>query len=416
MQTHSLTSATAILAEQSIDVLVLDLNLLCLDVEFLKTTLRTRPNISILFLAQWPAGSETQMVSRATPEYHTKAIRIDGLRAELACREQRVKAPDHSRSGDRAALGNIVGGSRQMNCVYRTIEKVAAQNHSVLIFGESGTGKELVAREIHNRGARQQGAFVPVDCSAISPSLIESELFGHVRGAFTGAMQSRQGLLEAANGGTLFLDEIGEMPLEMQSKLLRATQERQIRPVGTNQSRPIDVRVIAATSRDLYAAIKSGTFRLDLFFRLNVIQIHLPALRERKSDIPSLAALFLKQGASPAAPALTISASAIRRLMAYDWPGNVRELQNVIARGAVCSSGDVIEVGDLPGSLDDISVEPSAGVEVSLPLTEVERRAIFLALANTGGDKCAASKILGIGRTTLYRKLKQYGAAAGSVN
>jgi two-component system response regulator HydG len=229
-------------------------------------------------------------------------------------------------------------------------------------------------------------------------------------------MQSRQGLLEAASGGTLFLDEIGEMPLEMQSKLLRATQERQIRPVGTNQSRPIDVRVIAATSRDLYAAIKCGTFRLDLFFRLNVIQIHLPALRERKSDIPSLAEQFLKQAASPTVPALTISASPMRRLMAYDWPGNVRELQNVIARGAVCSSGDVIEVGDLPGSLADSSVEPSAGVEVSLPLTEVERRAIFLALANTGGDKCAASRILGIGRTTLYRKLKQYETAASGVN
>ncbi len=416
MQTDSLTSATAILAEQSIDVLVLDLNLLCLDVGFLKSALTTRPNISILFLAQGPVGSETLMPSPAIPECYTKAIRIDGLRAELEYREQRVRATDQRRSGDRAVFGNIVGGSRQMNSVYRTIEKVAAHNHSVLIFGESGTGKELVAREIHIRGARKQGPFVPVDCSAISPNLIESELFGHVRGAFTGAMQSRQGLLEAASGGTLFLDEIGEMPLEMQSKLLRATQERQVRPVGTNHSRPIDVRVIAATSRDLYAAIKSGTFRLDLFFRLNVIQIHLPALRERKSDIPGLTALFLKHPASATVPALRISAGAMRRLMAYGWPGNVRELQNVIARGEVCSSGDVIEVGDLHGSLGDISVEPLPGMDVSLPLTEVERRAIFLALANTGGDKRAASRILGIGRTTLYRKLKRYEAAASGVN
>jgi two-component system response regulator HydG len=420
IEAHSAKSAVAVLQQQSIDILLVDLSLPGLsDAELLKTALDCQPQISIVLLTQRPLGFENPTPDRADSTDFAKPIRIEQLREEFECIVRRLKGPGHDGLLDdrtRAAFGDIVGGSEQMNCIYRTIEKVAPQNHSVLVLGESGTGKELVAREIHRRGAQKGGVFVPVDCSAITPSLIESELFGHVRGAFTGAMQSRQGLLEAANGGTLFLDEIGEMPLEMQAKLLRATQEREIKPVGTNQRRPIDVRIIAATNRDLEAAIKHGTFRQDLFFRLNVIQIHLPALREHKSDILGLIALFLKQSAPREAPVPTFSATAMRTLMAYDWPGNIRELQNVIARGVACSSGDVINVADLPTNLPELLFASAAKEDSNLPLIEVERRAILHVLSNTSGDKLAASRILGIGKTTLYRKLKQYAVANIDVN
>jgi transcriptional regulator with PAS, ATPase and Fis domain len=295
-----------------------------------------------------------------------------------------------------------------MQRVYKMIEKVSLHEYPVLILGESGTGKELVARSIHFLGERKNRPFTPVDCSALVPTLIESELFGYVKGAFTGAVQAKQGLLEAAQGGTLFLDEIGDLPVDLQAKLLRVLQEREVKPVGSTERRRIDVRIIAATNRDLEAAIRNGSFRQDLYFRLNVVQIKLPPLRERKSDIALLVTSFLEKFTDPQGPARSISEDAMRQLVAYDWPGNVRELENAIERAVALGSGPIVHVGDLPSSLHYPSSERVQEKDELLPLEELERRAILRTLRETGGDKLAAARMLGIGKTTLYRKLKQY--------
>src|SRR5438445_7874791 len=229
-----------------------------------------------------------------------------------------------------ADVGGLIGQSAPMHLLNELIAKVSRSTFPVLLIGETGTGKELVARAIHFTGLRREKALVPVDCSALTPTLVESELFGHVRGAFTGADRSKPGLLRAANEGTIFLDEIGELPTFLQAKLLRALQEKEIRPVGSTDRIPIDVRVIAATNRDLEAGVRAGTFREDLYFRLNVVKISLPALRERKIDIPLLVAYFLDKFSDPLRPVRAFSDDASRRLIAYDWPGNVRELENAI--------------------------------------------------------------------------------------
>jgi two-component system response regulator HydG len=247
-----------------------------------------------------------------------------------------------------------------------------------------------------------------VDCSSLVPTLIESELFGYVKGAFTGAVQAKQGLLEAAQGGTLFLDEIGDMPVDLQAKLLRALQEREVKPVGSTERRHINVRIIAATNRDLDAAIRTGAFRQDLYFRLNVVQVKLPPLRDRKNDIPLLVTSFLEKFSDPQGPTRAIGEDAMRRLIAYDWPGNVRELENAIERAVALGSGPVVHVGDLPSNLQYPTGDRAPEKDELLPLEELERRAILRTLRETSGDKLAAARMLGIGKTTLYRKLKQY--------
>jgi DNA-binding NtrC family response regulator len=346
-------------------------------------------------------------------DYVTKPFRVEELRARL---QQVVHSVGLKRENrllreqvrTRPGFGGIIGMSTRMERVYKLIEKVSVREHPVLILGESGTGKELVARSIHFSGHRKEKPFAPVDCSALVPTLIESELFGYVKGAFTGAMQTKQGLMEAANGGTLFLDEIGEMPLEMQSKLLRAIQQREIRPVGSTDHRPINLRIVAATNRDLDTLIKNGTFRQDLFFRLNVVQIKIPPLRERKSDIPLLVASFLDKFSGKDDVPRELTEDAMRRLMAYDWPGNVRELENTIERAVALGSGPFVSVYDLPSNLQYPKTDRAPEKEEMMPLEELERRAILTTLRQTGGDKQAAARMLGIGKTTLYRKLKQY--------
>ncbi len=307
----------------------------------------------------------------------------------------------------RRELGALVGSSSKMQRVYDLIVKVAPTRHPVLVLGESGTGKELVARAIHSFGPANQEPFVPIDCGALSPQLIESELFGHVRGAFTGANQSRTGLLAAAGKGTVFLDEIGELPIELQAKLLRALQEKEARPVGSNQRIPLLARIIAGTNQHLEGAITRGTFRKDLFFRLNVVSIKLPPLRERKEDIPALAYRFLEQFAGAGGEIQSLSQEALGRLMSYDWPGNVRELENCIQRAVTLGSGPEIQLHDLPSSLQ----YGVAGSEPrSMPtLRQVEKRAILEALEASSGDRLRAAKLLGIGKTTIYRKVKEYG-------
>jgi transcriptional regulator with PAS, ATPase and Fis domain len=305
-------------------------------------------------------------------------------------------------------FGGLIGTSDKMQQLLALIEKVSQHTSSVLILGETGTGKEIVARAIHGLGPRRGKPIVPVDCSALVPTLIESELFGHAKGAYTGADQAARGLFEAANLGTLFLDEIGELPLDLQVKLLRVLQEKEIRPIGSTERIPINVRVIAATNRNLDAAIRIGTFRQDLYFRLNVVQIILPPLRERKSDIPQLVNHFLDRFADPQGPVHVISEGVLTRLLAYDWPGNVRELENAIECALALSSGPILQVGDLPSKIQDAEPHLVPMNNDPMRLEDIERCAIFRALQETGNDKLTAARLLGIGKTTLYRKLKEY--------
>src|SRR4029077_8573488 len=288
----------------------------------------------------------------------------------------------------------------------------------VLITGESGTGKELVARAIHYRGLLAKRPFVAVDCGSLVPTLIESELFGYERGAFTGASRSKEGLFQSANGGTIFLDEIGELSQELQAKLLRVLQEKEVRPVGSNQKVKVDVRVIAATNRDLEAAQKEGKFRKDLYFRLNVVTVHLPALRERRSDITALVHYFIDRFAP--GKTLGISSVAMKCMLQYDWPGNVRELENCIERAVALGSQEMIDLADLPpavraGQEQESVAGPRAIQEppfaANTDLEELERDTIQRVVEQVQGDKARARKMLGISRATLYRKLKRYNIA-----
>jgi two-component system, NtrC family, response regulator AtoC len=309
-------------------------------------------------------------------------------------------------------LHGIVGSSAKIQDVLRMISRLKDTRTPVLISGESGTGKELVARAIHFRGSFANRPFVAVDCGSLVPTLIESELFGYEKGAFTGALRSKTGLFQSANGGTIFLDEIGELPLELQAKLLRVLQEKEIRPVGSNQKVKVDVRVVAATNRDLEAEYRNGTFRKDLYFRLNVVTVHLPALRERRSDIPMLTHWFLDRHAPDSA--MQVTHTAMKCLLQYDWPGNVRELENCVERAVALGDGKIVDLTDLPPAIasSSPSQEPAMGMTMeavsSTDLEDIERATIERVFEQVKGDKALAGKMLGISRATLYRKLKRY--------
>jgi two-component system response regulator HydG len=407
--------ALEFLEHSSVDILVTDLKLPRTGgMELLKLVHDLHPQVATVVLTQYGSIDSAVGATRmGAVDYVTKPFHIEELRSRLERVAHDVELQQENRLlreqlQTRPGFGRFIGVSQKMQSVYRMIEKVSQHEYPVLILGESGTGKELVARSIHFLGPRKDRPFAPVDCSALVSTLIESELFGYVKGAFTGAMQSKQGLLEAAQGGTLFLDEIGDMPPDLQAKLLRALQEREIKPVGSTERRHINVRIIAATNRDLESAIRAGTFRQDLYFRLNVVQVKLPPLRDRKSDIPLLVTAFLEKFSDPSGPVRTISEDAMRRLIAYDWPGNVRELENAIERAVALGSGPIVHVGDLPSNLQYPTTERAPEKDEILPLEELERRAILRTLRETGGDKLSAARMLGIGKTTLYRKLKQY--------
>jgi len=386
--------------------------------EFLKRVRASHPKIAVMVLTQYGTIETAVEATRlGAMDYVTKPFHVDELRTKMQRLVHAIEL-DHENHilreqlRTRPGFGGLIGVSPKMQRVYKMVQKVSQHNYPVLILGESGTGKELVARSIHFSGTRQQKPFVPVDCSGLVPTLIESELFGYVKGAFTGAQHSRQGLFATAEGGTVFLDEIGDLPVDLQAKLLRALQEREIRPVGATERIRINLRVIAATNRDLESAIRTGGFRQDLYFRLNVVQIKLPPLRERKSDIPLLVSSFLEKFSDPQRDVRTISEDAMRRLVSYDWPGNVRELENAIERAVALGSGPLLHVGDLPSNLQYSPEQPLPASDELLPLEELERRAIVRALRETAGDKLAAARLLGIGKTTLYRKLKQYESEA----
>lgn len=352
------------------------------------------------------SGEELSTVLRRLAERRTLDAASRGLRERL-------------RSGH--GVGNILGESPEMEKLYRILARVSQTVHPVLILGESGTGKELVARAIHANGPGASKPFVPVDCGSLAPTLIESELFGHVKGAFTGAHRPNDGLLVAAGSGTVFLDEIAELPLDLQARLLRALQEKEVRPLGGNHAVPIRARILAATHQDLPAMVEQSRFRRDLYYRLNVVKLTLPPLRERKEDIPLLAAHFLERNSLEMRRPFRLSAETLSFLVEYSWPGNVRELSNAIDRACNLSSGEVIEMGEMSTSIRDAwmqatvsrraPTEESTTTEPSVvTLAELEKRAILTTLEQVKGDKLLAARLLNIGKTTLYRKLKEYEA------
>ncbi len=314
------------------------------------------------------------------------------------------------REPEEEILHGIVGRDPKILGIFEVIRKLARGKCTVLVHGESGTGKELVARAIHSSSSDSEKPFMPIDCASINENLIESELFGHEKGAFTGAHVEKQGLFRVASGGTVFLDEISEIPVEVQAKLLRALQDRKIRPIGSTRFHDVDVRVIAATNKDLRSAIKDGAFRKDLFFRLNVVPIEVPPLRARKGDIPLLVRHFIRKFQRSEGSVKGVSQDAMELLLRSDWPGNVRELENVIQRALALGETDIVTSDDLPPLWvkETESKSEAQGRFRHRTLAEIEREAIEQALEQTGGDKAAAARILGINKSTLYRKLKTF--------
>ena len=411
--------ALDILEQYPVDVILMDLRVPEIGgLELLKRVRQTHPRVPVIVLTQYGTIESAVEATRiGAADYVTKPFHIPELRTKLDRVVHSLELDEENRVlreqlRTRPGFAGLIGLSPKMQRVYKLIEKVSQHNYPVLILGESGTGKELVARSIHFAGTRSSRPFAPVDCSSFVPTLIESELFGYMKGAFTGANQTKRGLMEAAGNGTLFLDEIGDLPVDLQAKLLRAIQEKEIRPVGSTDRISISVRVIAATNRDLETAVREGRFRQDLYFRLNVVQIKLPPLRERKGDIPLLVNSFLEKFSDTDGPIRTVAEDMMTKLMAWDWPGNVRELENVIERAVALGTSSLLHVGDLPSNLQYGANEKLPQNDVLLPLEELERRAIKRALRESGGDKLAAARLLGIGKTTLYRKLKQYEAEA----
>jgi DNA-binding NtrC family response regulator len=312
------------------------------------------------------------------------------------------------------SFGNVIGKSEGMREIFDLVARVSKATANVLITGESGTGKEMVARSIHESGPRSSKPFVAINCTAIPETLLESELFGHAKGSFTGAIQKKRGLFEEAEGGTLFLDEIGDMNVQLQSKLLRVIQERRIRAVGDNVDKPVDVRIVAATHKDLKVAIKEGRFREDLFYRLSVIPIAIPPLRNRKDDIPPLAEHFLrKYSATNNSSVKGFTKRAISKLMNLKWEGNVRELENVVERAVVLCTGPLIDEGDIPSTTSENPEQFFTGAISDFPtITQLEERYIKVVLEKTAGRKDKAAQILGMNRRTLYRKEREYGLVA----
>jgi two-component system response regulator HydG len=406
------------LESQSIDAVLLDLRLPGAGgLEALNQIKSRRPDAIIVVVTGYgTVQSAVQAMKNGAYDYVTKPFSLDELKHLLDRVANHLKLKTENRIlrekiKSKQGFAGIVGRSPEMEKLYRIVAKAAQSTHPVLILGESGTGKELVARSIHFSGPYRDQPFIPVDCGSLVPTLIESELFGHVKGAFTGAQHAKDGLLAIAEGGTVFLDEVGELPIDLQAKLLRAIQEREIRPVGSTKHIPINVRILAATNRDLEEGVSQGTFRRDLYYRLNVLSLRIPSLRERRQDIPLLANHFLERLSRDSGTERTLSDEALKSMLAYDWPGNVRELENCLERACAFTTGPMIHLGDLPTEINQLHGNGSAsdgnGNKI-IPMSELERQTILNTIAQLNGDKLMAARMLGIGKTTLYRKLKEY--------
>jgi two-component system, NtrC family, response regulator AtoC len=446
---ESAEAALSYIDAHSPDIVLADLRLANMDgLEFLEKLKRALPRTEVAMMTgHGSIESAVQAMKLGAYDFITKPFRVEELKLVLQRMAEKVRLVSENeflreRVSTEIELSGIIGSSAKIQDVLRMVARLKNTRTPVLITGESGTGKELVARAIHFRGSLAHRPFVAVDCGALVPTLIESELFGYERGAFTGALKPKDGLFQAANGGTLFLDEIGELPLEMQTKLLRVLQEKEVRRVGSNIRTQVDVRIVAATNRDLEQAYRDGTFRKDLYFRLNVVAVHLPALRERRSDIPSLVHYFLDKYVPEGS--LQISNAAMKALLQYDWPGNVRELQNCIERAVALGNREMIDVYDLPPALRNVQQLPSVAIapateddvvqertasaqssptaRISVPglsptdLEDLERLTIQRVFDQVGGDKVLAGKMLGISRATLYRKIKRYQIKAASAS
>ena len=406
------------LSEQSFSAVLSDIRMPGMDgVELVGRIRELRPHTpAILMTAFGSVDSAVQALRAGAFDYITKPFKREVLLASLERAFEHGVLEQENRLLRRAvdrlsSFGDLIGASPAMREIFALIRKVAGSRSNVLITRESGTGKDVVARTLHFTGNRRDKPFVPINCTAMPEGLLESELFGHVRGAFTGAHTSKKGLFEEADGGTLFLDEIGDMPLGLQGKLLRVVQDREIRPVGGNRGVKVDVRLITATNRDLANEIDAGRFRKDLYYRLNVIPIHMPPLRERPEDLPPLAEAFLRkhEGDEPR----SISPEALRRLASYRWEGNARELENLIERALTLSTSRELGVDDLPlpgldgGDADETSPEElllDRAAEQQLTLRELGDLYIARILERTGGNKVRAARVLGINRRTLYRR------------
>jgi DNA-binding NtrC family response regulator len=428
--TGDLGQGRSLLRAHAVDILLV--NLLAesgLGLELISEVKLLYPDTSVVAMtASGSVNAAVEAMRCGASDYLTKPFTVDELSTVLERAAQRHMTDTATRQLRERfrlsqGLGAMIGRSAEMEKLYRILSKVALSSHPVLVLGESGTGKELVARTIHAYGPNGQKPFLPVDCGSLVPTLIESELFGYVKGAFTGANRSKDGLLVSAEGGTVFLDEIGELSLDLQAKLLRALQEKEVRPVGATHRVAIRARIVAATNRDLAGMVEKGSFRKDLFYRLNVVNLRLPPLRDRREDIPLLAAHFLDRISREHGRKFTLSDEALRTMMRYDWPGNVRELEHAVERACTFASGPVLRLGDLPTQLQQQGLEAGRaaspkngaadgdGAPAVKTLAELEREAILDAIRTLNGDKLQAAKMLGIGKTTLYRKLKEYGIA-----
>lgn len=429
-QCDSGEAAVARLADFAFDVIITDLRLPGMDGSALvQAAVGRYPDIVAIVVTGYGTTKDAVgAIKSGAFDFVSKPFQIDELLhvLESALEQRRLKSENaylRAQLEERYRFEGIVGKSRPMQKLFQFLETVAATNSTILITGETGTGKEVLARAIHHSSARRMHRFLALNCSAIPESLLEAEIFGYVRGAFTGAVGNRQGRLEQAHKGTLFLDEVGTMSTALQMKLLRVLQEREFERVGDSHSIKVDVRVIAATNSDLLKMVARGEFREDLYYRLNVIPVHVPPLRERKEDIPLLVHHFLEKltrDGGSAVPrgtkTLTVSQDAMRRLMAYHWPGNVRQLENAVERALAFTAGrGQIDVNDLSSEVQQAQVPvvsspvtlPDEGIDLDLFVASVERELIERSLERTGGNKGAAARLLNLKRTTLVEKLKR---------
>jgi two-component system response regulator AtoC len=413
-------AALARMAAGDVEVVVTDLRMPAMTgLELCRQIVERSGDIPVIVLTAFgDYETAVEAVRAGAFDFIAKPVRFDVLRlaVERALAHASLRREVHGLRTARETVApprSLIGRSPAIQDVLELIGRVAASESSVLVTGESGTGKELVARALHEQGARSSGPFVAINCAALPEALLESELFGHERGAFTDARSARAGLFLEANGGTLFLDEISELPTALQPKLLRALQERCVRPLGARREVPFDVRLVAATHRDLELWVKEGRFREDLYFRINVIEIALPPLRARGSDVLLLAQHFLTGFAERSRkPIVGITPEAAARLLAHDWPGNVRELANAIERGVALASNDHLTPADLPERIRQAHASGSAGTDLAefVTLEEMERRYILKVVDFVGGSRSIAAQILGLDRTTLWRRLERYGA------
>jgi two-component system response regulator HydG len=412
--------AISLVEERFYDLILMDIRMSKVGgIEALKKIKKISPGIPIIIMTAYASvDTAVDALKSGAYDYLTKPLDIEELKilVKKALHHRKLEQENiylKERLGDRFNFSNIIGRSPAMQDLFETIALVAPSEATVLIAGESGTGKELIANAIHHNSPRKDQAFIKVNCAALPETLLESELFGHEKGAFTGALARKQGRFQLAHTGSIFLDEVGEMTPTTQTKILRVLQEREFEPLGSTQTVKVDTRVIAATNKNLLEEIQQGNFREDLYYRLNVVTLEVPSLRERREDISLLADFFLKQYAEKNRRLIKgFTPKAMDLLIRHDWPGNVRELENVVERAVIMARGDLISQGELPDAIRGLEGEMGeAEIDLSpgRSLKEVERDMILRTLEDTGGNRTRTAEILGISRRTLQLKLKEYG-------